>query len=147
MQRPEDMTREALIELVRTFLTETEPATSSVTVTGNPSCSKCHKVLTNLIPIIAPNCTFSWPITGMVCAECAAKEKEPAHVADLRAVEVAGIAVLDVNDVLGKTIIDAAKECIFLANLLKVVIRLYWNGKYIMVYRSSTVKDIIELTL
>lgn len=63
---------------------------------------------------------------------------------NLKAVEVCEIGQIQVNGVVGKNIIDAGKECIYLANLLKVAVKLYWNGKYIDVYRSTTLKEIIE---
>lgn len=62
----------------------------------------------------------------------------------LKAVEVCEIGQIKVNGVVGQDIIGAAKECIYLANLLKVAVQLYWNGKYIDVYRSTTIQQIIE---
>lgn len=62
----------------------------------------------------------------------------------LKAVEVCEIGQIKVNGVIGQNLIDAAKECIYLANLLKVTVQLYWNGKYIDVYTGTTIKEIIE---
>ncbi len=62
----------------------------------------------------------------------------------LKAVEVCEIGQIKVNGVVGQNIIDAAKECIYLAKLLKISVQLYWNGKHIDVYVNSTVKDVIE---
>lgn len=63
----------------------------------------------------------------------------------LKAVEVAEIAKIQVNGVLGQNIFTAAEECIYLANLLKVVVELYWNGKTVKVYRTTTKTDILKL--
>lgn len=62
----------------------------------------------------------------------------------LKAVEVCKIGEIYVNGVVGQNIIDAAKECVYLSNLLKVVVHLYWNGKYISVYTNTTIEQIIE---
>lgn len=63
---------------------------------------------------------------------------------NLKAVEVCEIGQIMVNGVDGQNIFDAAKECIYLSNLLKVAVKLYWNGKYIDVYRSTTLEEIIK---
>ena len=65
----------------------------------------------------------------------------------LKAVEVCEIGQIKVNGIVGQNIIDAAKECIYLANLLKVAVQLYWNGKYIDVYRSTTVEQIVKKSI
>ncbi len=62
----------------------------------------------------------------------------------LKATEVCEIGKIKVNGVRGENLFDAANECIYLANLLKVSVQLYWNGKYIDVYRGTTTKQIIE---
>lgn len=66
---------------------------------------------------------------------------------NLKAVEVCETGQIKVNGVIGQNIFDAARECVYLSNLLKVAIKLYWNGKYIDVYRSTTVQQIIEKSL
>lgn len=63
---------------------------------------------------------------------------------NLKAVEVCEIGQIKVNGVIGQNIIDASKECIYLVNLLKVAVQLYWNGKYIDVYKGTTIEQIIE---
>lgn len=66
---------------------------------------------------------------------------------NLKAVEVCEIGQIKVNAIRGQNIIDAARECIYLVNLLKVAVQLYWNGKYIDVYKGTTIDDIIKKTL
>jgi len=62
---------------------------------------------------------------------------------ELKAVEVTNLQYLDVSGMVGQNIFDAARECIWLANVLKRAVRLYWNGEYIFVFTNSTVEDII----
>lgn len=62
----------------------------------------------------------------------------------LNAVEVAELGQVKVNGRSGANIMDAAKECIYIANLLKVAVELYWNGKRIDVYVDSRAEDIIK---
>lgn len=65
-------------------------------------------------------------------------------MSNLKAVEVCEIGQIKVNGIKGQNIIDAGKECIHLMNLLKVAVQLYWNGKYIDVYKGTTIGQIIE---
>lgn len=62
----------------------------------------------------------------------------------LKAVEVCEIGQIKVNGIKGKNIFDAAKECINLANLLKVAVELYWNGWRIDIYTTTTVEDVVK---
>ncbi len=64
---------------------------------------------------------------------------------NLKAIEVCEIGILKVNGVRGQNMFDAATECIYLANLLNVAVQLYWNGKYINVYKATTVGEIIDI--
>ena len=65
----------------------------------------------------------------------------------LKAVEVCEIGQIKVNGIIGQNLIDASKECIYLANLLKVAVKLYWNGKYIDIYIGTTIEQIIEKSI
>jgi hypothetical protein len=65
----------------------------------------------------------------------------------LNAVEVCEIGQIKVNAQLGATIFDAAKECLFLVNLLNVSVQLYFNGRYVNIYKSDTIDTIVQKTL
>lgn len=65
----------------------------------------------------------------------------------LNAVGVCEIGQIKVNGVIGKNLIDASKECIYLVNLLNVAVQLYWNGKYIDIYKGTTIEQIINKSL
>ncbi len=65
----------------------------------------------------------------------------------LTAIEVCELGQIKVNGVIGQNIVSAAKECIYLSNLLGVAVQLYWNSKYIDIYRSTTVEEIVEKSL
>lgn len=65
----------------------------------------------------------------------------------LKSVEVCEIGQIKVNGIKGQNIVDASKECIYLVNLLKVAVQLYWNGKYIDIYKGTTIEQIIEKSL
>lgn len=65
----------------------------------------------------------------------------------LKAVEVCEIGQIKVNGIIGENLIDAAKECIYLVNLLNIAVQLYWNGNYINVYKGTTIEQIIEKSL
>ncbi len=56
----------------------------------------------------------------------------------LEAIEVAEIGIITVNGVIGKNIFEAAKECIYISNLLQIAVNLYWNGEHIMIYKNDT---------
>ena len=66
---------------------------------------------------------------------------------ELKAIEVAELSVIKVNGTVGSNIIQASKECLQIAELLKVCVELYWNGKFIMIYRTDTVQSIIDKSL
>lgn len=62
----------------------------------------------------------------------------------LNHIEVAEVSQIKVNAKLGSNIWDVAKECIALANLLKVSVKLYFNGRYVHIYVDSKVNDIVQ---
>ncbi len=43
----------------------------------------------------------------------------------------------------GKNISDTGRECIQLANLLKVAVRLYFNSKQILIFTNTDIGEII----
>lgn len=65
----------------------------------------------------------------------------------LNSVELCDLGEIKVMAIKGKNIIDVGQECIELANLLQVAVRLYFNNKQILIFTNSTVKDIITLSL
>lgn len=62
----------------------------------------------------------------------------------LNHIEVAELSQIKVNAKLGSNIWNVAIECIALANLLKVAVQLYFNGKHVDVYTDSKVQDIVD---
>lgn len=64
----------------------------------------------------------------------------------LKTIEICDLSIIKVNAVKGKNIIDTGRECIELANLLKVAIDLYFNDHIIRIYTTTTIGDIIKET-
>lgn len=66
---------------------------------------------------------------------------------ELKAIEICELGQIKVNGILNKNLIEAAKECLYIANLLKVAVQLYWNGKHIDIYTNDTIQTIIQKSL
>jgi len=64
----------------------------------------------------------------------------------LKTIEICDLSIIKVNALQGKNIIDTGRECIALANLLKVAVDLYFNDHVIRIYTTTLIEDIIKGT-
>lgn len=63
---------------------------------------------------------------------------------NLTTIEVVDIGQIPVMAKQGKNIFVVAKECIELANLLQISVKLYFNNKEIDIFTNTKLKDITE---
>ena len=66
------------------------------------------------------------------------------RIKELRSVEVVDQSQISVMAKQGANIFDVGRECIVLANLLKVAVKLYFNDKQIDIYVDTTIEQIIN---
>ena len=66
------------------------------------------------------------------------------NLGNLNAVEVCELGLIKVNALKYRSIFDCGRECIQLANLLKVVVQLHFSDKVIDVYVTTKLEDILK---